>query len=69
MLTKNAQLCGVVSPIGLPQFTLLIETGVTLSGSSATLTPLTKNPKTSLKEVLAHSLYSSDEKTYWNEMT
>jgi hypothetical protein len=60
---KNTQLLPA-EPNGLPQFTLLIDTGVELSGMSATLVPLTKNPKTSLKDECTYSLYSSDANTY-----
>jgi hypothetical protein len=54
---------------GLLQLTLLIETGVTLSGRRAILTPLRKKPKTLFYSELTYSLYSSDAKTYWNEIT
>src|SRR5438045_3236358 len=64
LLMKNDGFCEFM-PSGLPPFTVLIDTGTGgCTGSSALFAPLTKKPKTSLKAVLANSLYSSEANTY-----
>src|SRR3954449_1668581 len=55
--------CGVVSPPGSPLLIVLTETASVVPGTSAQFVPSTKNAKTSLKSLLAKSLYSSEEKT------
>ena len=57
---KNAQFWHgpepALPPDMKPLLTLFIDTGVVVPGSRAKLVPLTKNPKTSLNELLTHPL-------------